>query len=192
MGGAVIYIDGETPLHWQAAVREHSSVWKDTGPLHGQTDTIRVKRARKYYSLPFSSVNRGFKTPRHGRGRERSEEWQLARTFQWKPYRWASPWLWFTSKKKHICWFFLHREVARVCVCVSLARGMRFASSHLVFLLQEVAPELHAWKVIHIFIQSFSSCTERICAQSCAAVGLEVVVGPTANSSKTTNRWPGL
>lgn len=71
MGVAVIYIDGETPLHWQAAVREQSSVWKDTGPLHGQTDTIRVKRARKYYSLPFSSVSRGLKL---GGKRERERE----------------------------------------------------------------------------------------------------------------------
>lgn len=70
MGVAVIYIDGETPLYWQATVREQSSVWKDTGPLHGQADTIRVKRARKYYSPPFFSTNQGFKTQIQGGGRK--------------------------------------------------------------------------------------------------------------------------
>lgn len=59
-------------------------------------------------------------------------------------------------------------------------------------LLQEdhTDPGFHTRKIINSFIQPISSYTERICAQSCAAVGLEM--GPTADSSVTTNRWPGL
>lgn len=176
-------------------MREQSSGWKDTGPPHGQSDTIRVKRARKYYSLPFSSINRGLKN---------SAEWgdeggrQLARTFKWKSSSARKPSLRFLlAPEKQICFSSLKFGAVKLQMWAS-CKGMHFASSPCLpppftyVLLQEdhTDPGFHTRKIINSFIQPISSYTERICAQSCAAVGLEM--GPTADSSVTTNRWPGL